>query len=352
MLELDTDRPLDQVVPDEGEVELIIKLRDASGAPIPRAELRVELTAPPTNPLFSTDFPHVEGSRLIASDVLAVDGRFSMRIVAPIRGAYHLQVTAKPPTGTTAFAPTSAEWRPAIRENPEKIRRLALFVIGLTLISGASGFILGRTRTTPLLRAAKLAASAAFALLAATSGLMTDTALAHGPGGGHESAGGHSASIETTVPTSSITSGDSRIAELELRLLTPAPRVGQLAELAAVARDSEGAVVPVQFQLRFRQLEHEVEVFSTVITAPDGRLAWKGQFFDGSPHRVELVASPLGGKAGEAVTATLETEVEAVAPPFSASAKAFLLLMSIAAATMALGFQLGGRTRPRLEGVT
>lgn len=347
LIELSTNPPLTELIPDQDELELTIRLRDPAGAPIPRAALHLELTAPPTNALFSTDFPHVEGSRLVSADTLAVDGQFSMRLVAPIRGAYRLQVTARPPAGDTSFAPTSAEWNPVVPENPEKIRRLALFLAGLAFVSACSGFIAGRTRARPRARAASMsAAGAALVLVSVAAASLPDTARAHGPEGGHESLVTHAAPL--TIATSS----DSRIATLELRLLTPSPRVGQLAELAATARDASGAAVASRFQLRFRQLEHDVEVFSTELSAPDGQLAWKGQFFDGAPHRVELIATPLAAAGGEPVTAMLETEVEAVAPPFSASAKAFVLLMAIAALAMAFGFWLGGMSQRRVEGAT
>jgi hypothetical protein len=344
-LELSTSPPLTELIPDQDELELTIQLRDPAGAPIPRAELHLELTAPPANAFFSTDFPHVEGSRLVSADALAVGGQFSMRIVAPIRGAYRLQVTAKPPAGDRSFAPTTAEWHPVVPENPKKIRNLALFLAGLALVGACSGFVAGRTRTRPRARtAASPAAAAALALIAFAAASISDAALAHGPEGAHRS--------RVTDPASSATTAasNSKIAKLELRLLTPSPRVGQLAELAATAHDASGAAVPARFQLRFRQLEHDVEVFSTELIAPDGRLAWKGQFFDGSPHRVELIATPLAAADGGPVTAVLETEVEAIAPPLSASAKAFVLLMAVAAAAMACGFWLGGLSQRKAEG--
>jgi hypothetical protein len=344
-IELSTSPPLTELIPDQDEVELTIRLRDPAGAPLPRAELHLELTAPPTNALFSTDFPHVEGSQLVSADAVAIDGQFSMRIVAPIRGAYRLQVTARPPAGDTSFAPTTAEWHPVVPENPEKIRRLALFLAGLALVSTCSGFIAGRTRARPRARATSTAAAgAALALVTVAVASMSDAALAHGPEGGHESLATNAA------PLAIATASNSKIAQLELRLLTPSPRVGQLAELAATARDASGAAIAARFLLRFRQLEHDVEVFSTELDAPDGHLAWKGQFFDGAPHRVELIATPLAAGAGEPVTAMLETEVEAIPPPFSASAKAFVLLMTVAAAAMAFGFWLGGISQRKAEG--
>jgi hypothetical protein len=109
----------------------------------PSAEgwLMVRLDAPPTGRFFSTDFPVIEGSRLLEVRLPIVDGKAEWRQAFPIRGEYRL--AAQFAGGTNANSEKVFNFQ--VHENEQKWLILGGFAVGLF----ATGVIAGRIFSTP-----------------------------------------------------------------------------------------------------------------------------------------------------------------------------------------------------------
>jgi|GEM_PF-3711308 len=329
VIEFQTDRPLDQVRPLHDQVRFEFFIKGADGLPLSGTKVHVKLLAPATQLLFSTDFPLVEDSVLIDAELVADQGRLAFTFVPPIRGTYRLQADVLGDDGSQAF---HQEWQPEIAENPEKIRNLTLFLLVLFGIACISGVVLGLSgKQRPPVRGL---ASLLLLLLLLPTGTPVE---AHGDA--HHAA--------PRLPSPAIASSGNQGEQLELKLLTDQPRVGQLTEISSTLRQASGEIIPARYQLRFIQVEHGITVFQTEVIVPQGSFHWKGQLYDGSLHRIEVVAVPLG-KAGQGfagVHAAMEVAVEGVAPPPLAIAKSFILLLGIAALAMLLGYFIGQKSQ-------
>lgn len=289
--------------------------------------VHLKLFAPPPNPLVSTDFPVVEGSTLIDSIISLDKGGFAFSFVPPIRGTYQLEVaTLSRATGLTK----QQRWTFTVEENPEKWQNLVIFLLTLGLICGFSGFVVGFSESGNIKSRALLLTCLAFVVFPIKHSWAHDQEK-------------HSLSKENPIP--------SRVEyrnglNLELRLLNQSARVGRPAELVGFLRDKSGQLVPARFELAFRQVEHDIILFSTKLLGNGGSFRWSGQFYDGSTHRVEVKAIPFEQES-QVVTAVLPVEVEAVAPPANAVSKSFLSLLLFAAVTMILGYGIGSLQRKR-----
>src|SRR5262249_54840289 len=71
----------------------------ADGKPVVNGNMRIRLAAPEPHWFFSTDFPLVEGSRLLDMTVPLRQGRVEWRYLFPIRGQYRLSVEFAAPDG-------------------------------------------------------------------------------------------------------------------------------------------------------------------------------------------------------------------------------------------------------------
>jgi hypothetical protein len=146
-----TDPPLSQVHPHGGPSAgidpdtLIVEVKDAGGRPVPDVLLDVRMDAPPTNWFVSTDVPRIEGHPILNWSAVAPEGRQEFAYLFPIRGPYHLTVTARPAPGSSAaFAPVTRDLTVDISEKPTSAMYLALFLAVLFLFGAISGLVLGR----------------------------------------------------------------------------------------------------------------------------------------------------------------------------------------------------------------
>ena len=145
VIEFTTEPAMDRIIPDGEMAKLVFSVKDKGGKPVSRARLHITMDAPPSHPLFSTDFPIVEGSHLMDVEVDAPDGVLSIDYVMPIRGAYNLEVTAVPVAGHTPFEATTAKTCLELNQAPSEVRNLCLLIAILAVYGGVSGFILGRS---------------------------------------------------------------------------------------------------------------------------------------------------------------------------------------------------------------
>lgn len=280
--------------------------------------LHVKLVAPATKLFSTTDFPIVEGSTLFDSEISQENGKFEFSFVPPIRGLYQIEVSS-------ASDPSPETWSFSIPENPGKVKNLVIFLAILGLICLGSGYVLGFTEP----KAKSFAELAVLALLVGV-GLSSGKVQAHGD---EHQAPKNEGPVEASRES-------PQGLHLDLRVLTTNPRVGEPAELAASLRDANGQAVPARFRLVFSQLEHGIDVFSTELLENDGDLNWKGQFYDGSTHRVTVEATPVDPLL-KPVRNEVDVEVEAISPPALAVGKSFSSMMIFSALMMGFGFSLG-----------
>src|SRR5262245_21800336 len=111
----------------------------AEGKPVATGSIAIRLEAPQPHWFFSTDFPLVEGSRLLDMTVSLRQGRAEWRYLFPIRGEYRLSVEFAAPDGRKV----NKTFLLTIREN-----KLKWFFLGIfTLVLFATGVLAGRIFT-------------------------------------------------------------------------------------------------------------------------------------------------------------------------------------------------------------
>jgi hypothetical protein len=326
-LQMEIDRDSAEVHPREDVLGVRLGIHHADGRPVSGARLKIQLKAPDTPWLGSTDFPVVEGTALLNQELHVTGASHAFQFVPPIRGTYTLTASVEPLAGDSRFTPTQNSWQITINESPARKKNLALLLTILIMVGGISGFVIGR-------RPRSVAIPVLLLLL-----------WPHEPLNAH---GSHQHAKPSAPPTQTLSSEEG--GSIDLEILTPEPRVGELTALRARYRDQHGQAQAAQFHLEVMQLEHERLVFSTDITASDGTLHWQGQFFDGSTHRVSVTAVPQlsQGKSGTAIVER-DVDVSGVEPPLSSVIKSFGLLMFITALALLLGI-LTGRCLPLEKG--
>lgn len=136
-IRLQSDIAETSIRPDLDVVNLSFEvLKD--GKPV-ESLLHVTLDSPAPSFLLSTDFPIVEGTRLIDSRVTTRDGRLDLAYVFPIRGRYRWNVTAEPLDTEESRCSQGFEF--AVRENRNEIVNFAILLAVLAtlgLLAGAA----------------------------------------------------------------------------------------------------------------------------------------------------------------------------------------------------------------------
>ena len=255
-------------------------------------DLSIRLTAPASGKLVSTDFPLIEGTRLVEMNLRNVSGALSWSYIFPIRGDYRLDVSATDAQGRRL----ERSFRLHVGESRAKIAFLAGFVAALFLL----GFIAGRIFSAPTAVAAVLV-----------------MALLHGTG----SDGGLGAN-------------DGPTAEVKGKLTVSPPRVGtpSVIRWRSTAPGSDKPV-PATVTLRVLQLEKGREIFTLNRVPTDGTLDVGFQFTDASSHRVAVTAR---GRRHETEVAR-NVEVQSPTPPFGIRAWPVLLFSLVVLAGLAAG---------------
>ncbi|MGH2415589.1 MAG: hypothetical protein ACRDEA_18240, partial [Microcystaceae cyanobacterium] len=152
---LTTEPPIAQISPLEAEatkylgsgqfkppVQLKLQALDAKGQPLQNARFHLQILTPPPTPWFTTDFPIVEGTKLLEIEGDAPTGELQMQQVFPIRGNYQLKVNVTPVV-EKAFTPIAQTLTLTVPENPLKYRYFPI-VIGVLLVIGfMGGWIIG-----------------------------------------------------------------------------------------------------------------------------------------------------------------------------------------------------------------
>jgi len=327
-VQLATEPPLSQVSPLEAEatkylgsgkyespVQLKLQARDAAGAPLQNAQFHLKILTPPPTPWFTTDFPIVEGTKLLDIKGNAPTGEFNLQQVFPIRGDYQLQVNVNP-TVENAFAPITQTLNLTVSENPLKLRYFPIVLAVLLAIGFVGGWIIGGRQK---IQAGEIAPRRVRLLLSGVTMLAIAALLFFNVSAELVQAHASMAEASPVVDNSGLMTSQGLKLELTGDTQTA---VGQTASFQAKLTDSQTnqPVNDVIFAVKATQLENNWVAFAYQ-GVPDlkGTLAWQEQLFDGAPHQIEVNVSPQpdSKRQFQSFQVTKEIEVEGIAPPMS-----------------------------------
>lgn len=327
-VQLTTEPQIAQVFPLEAEateylgsgnynapVQLKLQARDAAGSPLPNARFHLQILTPPPTPWFTTDFPIVEGTKLLDIEGDAPTGEFQMQQVFPIRGTYQLQVNVTPVTAN-AFAPIEQTLNLTIPENPLKLLYFPFVLAVLLAIGFVGGWIIGSRQE---IQTGEIAPRRVRLLLSGVTVLAIAVLLFFNVSAELVEA---SAGMAQEAPAAN-NSGLIQSQGLKLELTgDDHTAVGQTASFQAKLIDSQTnqPVSDAVFAIKSTQLENNWVAFAYQgIPDAKGLLMWQEQFFDGAPHKIEVDVSPNpnGKLQFQPFQVTREIDVAGIAPPMS-----------------------------------
>jgi hypothetical protein len=347
-IRLITDPPLSQILPFEAEstapqspVKLTLQAVDRTGKTLENAKIHLTILTPPKTPWFTTDFPIVEGTKLLDIEANAPKGELQIEQMLPIRGNYQLLVNVTPIV-KNAFAPIQQKLTLDVPENGIKYRNFSILAAILLLVGLAGGWIIGGEqkiqpgeiapqRVRLLLSGAIIVAIAALlylnisAEIAQSNMSMPASHLSH-----HHTVKPDKSGIVQAEGFKVQLSGDINAT------------VGKLAKFQLQIIDSKTnqPATEVNFNIKATQLEKQWITFAYQ-GLPDatGKLAWQQQFFDGTPHQIEVEIAPQTNSKRKfsPFLVSQEIEVEGVAPPLLVRLIVLCYLTSI----ILLGLMLG-----------
>ncbi|RUT14187.1 hypothetical protein DSM107010_06700 [Chroococcidiopsis cubana SAG 39.79] len=343
VVRLTTKPTVSKILPFEAEaanrqlpVQLILEVVDESDKPIENARMHLQLLAPPPNPWLTTDFPIVEGTKLLEIEAVAPKGKLNLQQMLPIRGTYQLRV-AVTPNATNTFIPIQKTLTLSVSENWVKYRNFGFLVAILFAVGLVGGWTIGGQQSIPAGEIApqrvRLLLSGAVAI--AIAALLTVNISAELA----ESGVSMSHKGEPQAGSSAIVQSQG----LELRLLGDTNAiVGKIANLQAEAIDTQThqPAADVILNVKTTQLEREWVAFAYQgIPDTTGKLTWQQQFFDGAPHKVEVEVAPQPNaiRKFHPFRVKREIEVEGVAPPLSVR----LTTLALFAGIIAIGLVIG-----------
>jgi hypothetical protein len=128
-----------QIGPFEEAVKFSLVVNDNTGKPVERGEIAIALDAPSASSFLSTDFPLIQGTRLLEMRLPLTEGQSEWRQLLPIRGVYRLAIAVSAGDGRVA----QKNFELTVAENWQKWLWLGLFCAALFLV----GFVAGRVFT-------------------------------------------------------------------------------------------------------------------------------------------------------------------------------------------------------------
>jgi hypothetical protein len=305
-VQVQTEPALSQVVPDEAPVRIALQAVDATGQPLSNVGFQLQLLTPAKTPWFTSDFPIVEGTKLLELNAKAPSGKLEFEQVMPIRGNYTLKAQVTP-LAAGAFKSFEQSLQLSVPENAVKYRNAAI-LIGILILAGVgSGWVIGGNQTVqdgevapqPIRLLLSAATVVAIAVLLFVN-ISAELASAHSSG----------ETLAATAPSV------RRSQDLEIRLLGDRQAtVGQLANqtIQVVNAKTGNPELNVIVNAKSIALEDNKQMFAYQgRTDEQGQLTWNEQFFDGAPHQVVAEVTPPNGIA---LQVSHEVEVEGIEPP-------------------------------------
>jgi hypothetical protein len=343
-VQLVTNPPIEKIIPFRGggiakhqePVTLSFQALDVTGKPIKDAKIGLEILTPSPTPFWTTDFPIVEGTKLLKMETTAPEGKLKIQEMLPIRGRYQFKLNVAPLAANT-FQPYEQTLSLNVSENPVKIKYLAvtaaiLFAVGLLgglVIGGQQELQPGEIapyRVRLLLSGLIIAAIASLLFINITA----EVAEAHG---GEK----HKSEVLPAV---------QKVQGLDVRLEgSKAATVGKMSDYSVQVKDGKTGenIKDVVFQVQARSLEDNLPIFGYKgIPDASGKLTWQQQFFDGAPHKIQVEATPsLSSNIQFApVKVEQEVEVEGIAPPLYIRLVSLFYFTAIVGIGMAIGLWL------------
>ncbi|MBN3958069.1 hypothetical protein [Nostoc sp. NMS8] len=350
---LSTNPPLERILPFEAEAEkpqspvkLTLQAVDAAGKSLTNANISLQILTPPRNPWLTTDFPIVEGTKLLQMNANALDGKLEIQQMLPIRGNYQLLVKVSPLVANS-FTAYEQTLNLHVRENPVKYKYFVAIAAILLSLGLLGGWVIGGQEE---LQQGEIAPQSVRLLLSALTVVAIVTLLvinisaevAEAHGSEH-----HPSSSEVIAPSSQKSQG------LEINLEGDKnATVGKLANLALQVKDTASGqpIIDVALQVKAIATEHNLTVFDYKgIPDDQGKLIWQEQFFDGSPHTIEVEATPIAGSNRQftPVKVAQEVEVKAIAPPIYIRLIGLFYFTVFVGIGMAIGLLIQNRRKPQ-----
>jgi hypothetical protein len=280
---------------DPGSLSLLVT--SADGKPISQGWAEVRIAAPEPGRFFSTDFPLVEGTRLLEMRLPLRRGRAEWKYLFPIRGEYRVSVDV-----VTAEEKKASKIFPVdIREHRGKWTFLGLFTLALF----ALGVVAGRIFT----RASAIGKSkvAGYLLLSMSGWVFPATLLAQGTG------------IDTYV------------GRLEIDPATVGKPAGVHWRLEGEDRVERPEAL---LTLTIAHLEKGKTVFSIERLPSIGEFSMNFQFTDGAEYRVTAIAELQGRQP---IRTERYVSVSGIEPPAMAMIPAMGFFLAVIAAGLAVG---------------
>ena len=279
---------------------LAVLVTGGDGRSVAQGMVTIRLEAPESSRFLSTDFPLVEGSRLLDMSLPLRRGRAEWKYLFPIRGQYRLTVefTAGDGQKTTKVFPLE------IKENKQKWLFLGMFSLGLF----GAGVIAGRIFTHPATGEKRRAAACLLLLMSCLPVAVEGTAQ-----------------------------------ELERpyfgRLEVDPATVGKPSKVRwALASEESAARRAVLLNVTITHIEKGKTVFSVERLPVPGEFTMDFQFADGAEYRVAAVAYLAGGQM-------IRTEQNIVATGMEPPARAIIPAIVFFLALIALGLGVGRWSR-------
>ena len=276
---------------------LTLLVTGADGKPVAQGRVAIGLEAPSPGWFLSTDFPLVEGSRLLDMNLPLRQGRAEWKYLFPIRGQYRLTVEFIAPDGRKV----NKTFPLGIRENKQKWFFLGIFTVGLFVL----GVFAGRIFTGALSSAKRRAAAC---LLVSMSCVSWSIAVA--------------------------------AQELEQRKyfgwleIDPAT-VGKPSKVRwRLAGEEKAESRAVLLTLTIAHLEKAKTVFSVERLPVEKEFAMSFQFSDGAEYRVTAIAYVTGGQM---IRTEQNISVIGVEPPVRAMIPALTFFLAVIALGLGVG---------------
>ncbi|MCL1469977.1 hypothetical protein [Argonema antarcticum] len=356
-VKLTTEPPVGQLLPFEAEattpqlpVRLTLQALNAAGKPLKAAKIHLTILTPPKNPWFSTDFPIVEGTKLLDIETIAPSGKVQVEQILPIRGKYQLLVNVTPIVANQ-FKPIQQTLTLSVPENPVKWRNFGILVTILLLVGLGGGWIIGGKQK---IQPGEIAPERVRLLLSGATVIAIVTLLFVNISAELAESQPHEHhSHEDSHPTENAAITDSSGIKLELTGDNNAT-VGQLANFKVQAIDTKTnkPASNLTFKIKTIPLEDNWVAFAyTGTTDAKGKFEWNHQFFDGAPHQVEVEFTDKNRASNEFLPLQLKRSiaVQGIAPPLSVRLIALAYFTGIIGIGLVLGLGLRQRTAERFQ---
>lgn len=352
---LSVEPTIEKIFPFEAEAEKVepppqfsFKAIDGAGRPIQNAKIHLQILTPSVNPFLTTDFPIVEGTKLLDVETIASQGELKLQQMMPIRGNYTFKMDVAPAIGAN-FEPFQQIQMLSVQENGIKYQNLIKLLLILFAIGLVGGWIIGARQP---IRPGEIAPKNVRLLLSGLTIMSIGVLLYINVSA--ELAQSHMSMAmdhKTKSAPSSTLVKDTVSQGLNVRLSGDTQAmVGQAASLQVTVLDFKTQKpVNAQIQVTSTQLEHDWTAFSMQgKTDTAGQFAWQQQFFDGAPHKVVAIVSPLtnSGLQFTPIEVGETLEVEGVAPPLQVRLTSLTYFVGMVALGLLTGLFIRRSRRP------